>query len=425
MSVTPALKRLKDLNEQVDAQRSAVKAARNADAAAMDKLGQMAQDNPDSAETRAQASLAKARAQELQDAEQRLQQLDELRTTVLGQASGESDWGGALTAGGLSDSAQVGDLARAANSSRPLGERNLGVVVSREQVASTIGRVARAAAGDVSYVGDGARTALPAGVVPQLRRRLTVLDLLATAPMDNKIVPFVVESGTIETAAETAENTTKPTADAVYTDAQAEARTIAHWVKIPKQILADVAGLQAAINSRLVAGVLQRLETQVIAGDGTGENLLGILNTTGLATVSYTAGELAADLTLDGISGLLAAGANPSAVALNPADWASMLKAKSSGSGEYMSMGPFTAQAASLWDVPAVTSPAIPAGKALVGDFAAGATVLIREGVNVLLSDSDQDDFTNNRVTMLGEGRFAIATWRPACFCLVNLTSGA
>ena len=39
---------------------------------------------------------------------------------------------------------------------------------------------------------------------------------------------------------------------------------------------------------------------------------------------------------------------------------------------------------------------------------------LLREGVNVRTSDSDQDDFTKNRVTLLAETRVAFPVWRPA-----------
>jgi HK97 family phage major capsid protein len=68
-----------------------------------------------------------------------------------------------------------------------------------------------------------------------------------------------------------------------------------------------------------------------------------------------------------------------------------------------------------------VASTAIAVGTALVGDFGLGATLFIREGVAVRISDSDQDDFTRRRVTLLGEIRCGLAVWQPTCFCLVHL----
>jgi hypothetical protein len=69
--------------------------------------------------------------------------------------------------------------------------------------------------------------------------------------------------------------------------------------------------------------------------------------------------------------------------------------------------------------VPLIPSVAIAQGTALVGDFSIGAQLLIREGVQVLLSDSDQDDFIRNRVTMLAEMRAALPVFRPAAFATV------
>ncbi len=39
----------------------------------------------------------------------------------------------------------------------------------------------------------------------------------------------------------------------------------------------------------------------------------------------------------------------------------------------------------------------------------------------MLLSDSDQDDFVNNRITMLAEMRAALPVFRPAAFATVAL----
>lgn len=58
----------------------------------------------------------------------------------------------------------------------------------------------------------------------------------------------------------------------------------------------------------------------------------------------------------------------------------------------------------------------------MVGDWANGVTLYVREGVNVVMSDSDQDDFVRNNVTFRGEGRFALAIDKPVAFAEVDLT---
>lgn len=63
-----------------------------------------------------------------------------------------------------------------------------------------------------------------------------------------------------------------------------------------------------------------------------------------------------------------------------------------------------------------VKSKAVP-----VGDWTQGATLFVREATNLRISDSDQDDFTKNRVTLLAEGRFAVAICQPGAFATVHL----
>ena len=39
------------------------------------------------------------------------------------------------------------------------------------------------------------------------------------------------------------------------------------------------------------------------------------------------------------------------------------------------------------------------------------------------MSDSDQDDFIKNKVTLLGEMRAALAVWQPSLFVDVDLAA--
>jgi hypothetical protein len=42
----------------------------------------------------------------------------------------------------------------------------------------------------------------------------------------------------------------------------------------------------------------------------------------------------------------------------------------------------------------------MPQGEMLIGDFSGGCTLFVREAPNNRISDSDQDDFVRNRVTV-------------------------
>jgi HK97 family phage major capsid protein len=119
--------------------------------------------------------------------------------------------------------------------------------------------------------------------------------------MDNNTLPYVQEGGAYN-ALETAEGTTKPDLGLTLVDATATAQTIAAYQKVRKQVLEDTAALQSILDERLRYAVRRRLEGQVIAGNGTDPNIRGILNTSGIGTVTFTAGDVLADKILAGIT---------------------------------------------------------------------------------------------------------------------------
>jgi len=309
-------------------------------------------------------------------------------------------------------------LEHASHTKGRIGGVELGQVISRDALAA-----------EVALSPDQRRAAW-IGVLPQLRRMLRILDLIPTGTMDNNVLPYTQESGSFDTAAETSEAGTKPEAAVTFTDETAEAQTIAHWIKIRKQSLADFAALRSIIDSRLRYGVERRLENQILAGNGTAPNLKGILKTSGISVVKYAANEVPMDVVLKGITSVLLNEGQATGIAVHPLMWEEILKAKAKfgtegGSGEYYGGGPFAVTAQTLWGVPLVASKALPEGEALVADFEIGVQLFIREGVNVLMSDSDQDDFIKNRVTMLAEMRAALAVFRPSVIAKCYLTKAA
>ena len=107
-----------------------------------------------------------------------------------------------------------------------------------------------AAAGDVQ-VPDSARVGPYYGVAPQLRRRLRLLDLIPTQPMEGRSFGYSQESGSMDTAAETGEGAVKPMAELDLDEAEVVAKTIAHWIKLKRQQLDDVPALATTVTQRL------------------------------------------------------------------------------------------------------------------------------------------------------------------------------
>lgn len=226
-----------------------------------------------------------------------------------------------------------------------------------------------------------------------------------------------------DAAAETVEGAVKPASDLNYVDAEAVARTIAHFLKVRKQHLADTPQLEGAIRNRLAHGVLRRAETQVLSGDGAGENLRGILNTAGIGLVTYNAAPLAADQALEGLVAVLQVGRHAELRRAPPQGLGQHAEEQGGRLGGVLLRRPLRRDRGAAVGYRGGPRERRPAGRRPGRRHDHRLHLFVREGVTVLISDSDQDDFVRNRVTLLGEGRFALAVWQPSAFARVNLTA--
>jgi len=312
------------------------------------------------------------------------------------------------------------------NSRQKFGTVEIGQVATRETAMSFLSgqgilgaSLPGAPAGDVtvatgSYVPPDYR-----GVLAPRLRQLTLLDIIPTGTTDSNSVEYVQLTAVPFGAAETAELALKPQLGLTTNDATASVRTIAGFIKASRQSLNDVAGLATLINTLLPYEIRRRVEAQILAGDGVGQNILGILNTTGIGAPPAVAGDNVADAVLRAMTTIILSDSDPDFVAMNPLDWQSLLLMRSdvggANTGQYLYGTPGTLATPTLWGMTITPSRIIPQGSPLVGD-SMGCTILVNEGVNIRTSDSDQDDFIRNRVTVLAETRIAFPVWRPTAF---------
>ena len=347
--------RLNTLRDRKRSARDRVGNARKKRQAAMDR----AQAVPDLPRPGSPEAMELVRADsELRAAELELDACKDEESFVLGQAAGV---GGALRSDSfLHNTKALARLDRLAHSREPLGRMDLGVGVDADELLHQIqtgdwGTQRMAAAGFVTTTDAQRIDHSISPVVAAPRRALRLLDLVPSQPMTGNSFVYSQEVA-VDGASEVVEGAVKPTAQIDYTDATAEAKTIAHWVKLQRQQLADVPGLQQVIQGRLVYGVLKRLEDQIVAGTGTGENLTGITKTSGIGVVAFNAGVPIGELPLEAIVDVILADATPNAVVLHPTDWATIATDKTSGSGDYYGGGPFGPSPATLWGLPAIPS---------------------------------------------------------------------
>ena len=258
-------------------------------------------------------------------------------------------------------------------------------------------------------------TRLP-GVVALPQRRMTVRDLLSPGRMDGSTLEYVKETGFTNNAAPVAENAVKPESSMKFDLVTTSAKVIAHWVKASRQILDDASQLQSIIDQRLRYGLAYVEEQQLLNGDGTGQNLLGIVPQASAYTAPITvSGATIIDQIRLALLQAELAEYPSTGIVMHPKDWTRVELLKD-GQGRYIIGNPQGSAAASLWGIPVVTTPAMQEDKFLAGAFRLGAQLFDRWEARVEVSTENQDDFIRNMVTILAEERLALAVYRPEAF---------
>ena len=227
-------------------------------------------------------------------------------------------------------------------------------------------------------------------------------------------VDYVTVADTIG-AAGVAEAGAVPESKFTPTLAKANVVNVAHYTKITKQLADDAPALAAYINTKMLYGLQNKVENQIVNGNGTAPQLKGLLATGSFtdASAQLTGAKNLFDLLLllQGVAETAAY--EPEALVLNPMTWAQLAMEKDS-QGRYLLGGPGLAANKSVWGIPVVTSSAVPAGKFIFGNFTQTATVYDRQQVSVEMTNTNEDDFTHYLYTIRASRRLALAVEVPA-----------
>lgn len=288
------------------------------------------------------------------------------------------------------------------------------------EVKATITSLTTDAAGSA---GDLVQTTRLPGIIAPPDRKLTIRDLLMQGRMDGNALEYVRETGFTNNAGMVAEGTKKPQSDIKFDLISTTAKVIAHYMKASRQILDDASQLQSYIDGRLRYGLAFKEEQQILNGDGTGQNLLGIIPqaTAYVRPAGVTpSSETIIDTLRYAMLQAVLAEYPASGHVLNPIDWASIETLKDS-TGQYIIGNPQGAASPTLWRLPVVETQAITAGKFLTGGFSMGAQIFDRWLSRVEVATENEDDFINNLVTILAEERLALAVYRPEAFIYGDL----
>lgn len=278
-------------------------------------------------------------------------------------------------------------------------------------------------------VTSGSTTVFPQqnqGIISGDFKPLTIRQLLRAVPVSSNAVYSLREASWTNDAAEVSQGAAKAESDLTFEQYNVTIQTVAHWIKVSNQLLADAPAVMSYIDTRLRDGLAQRIDAQLLNGNGTSPNLSGITDSGNYTAYTATSDDNLFDAINRAKYALWAKGYTPDAVIVNPADWGAAERTReqySAGNmGMYLAGVPGTASSVNPFGVRVVLSNNVTAGKFVIGAFDMSAVVYNRTGAVVEMGFVGSD-FTNNLVTIRAEERLALAVEKPSAIYYGDFTA--
>lgn len=227
------------------------------------------------------------------------------------------------------------------------------------------------------------------------------LDFFGRETIRGNAYTYVVFNGFTPT--QVAEGGTKPQTGTT-TSITAPLTKLAGVMKESDELVEDAEWLVSAIENRGVDELRRAEESYAVSA---------VLNASSIGAVT-------GGITEANIAAAIAKVLNDShhaadGIVMNPTDYATLISGTLANSRTL-----FSPDYKTFLGIPVAQSAAITAGTVLVGNFRQGATLVGKGGVRVEATNSDQDDFVKNLVTIRIEERLLCAVRIPYAFCTVG-----
>jgi len=274
--------------------------------------------------------------------------------------------------------------------------------------------------GSATSAGPFIQNDLIPGFINYRRKRPMLSAMVGRGSTDSDTVEYVNQTAPTDAAAETAEDTAAPESTYAFETLTTAVREITHWVPVTLRAMADHGQLRTIVDNQLVAGALDRLDTQIASGAGSGVTLLGIYNASGIGAQSAAGLSKSAAIHKAMTKVRVAAGVlgEPDAIGIHPNDFEKLL-IEEDAQGRFLFGDPRGGEERTIWGKPMIISTVFPEATPLVGDFEGSATLWLRESLSVT-TGLDGNDFTKRRVSMLAAIRAAFAVTRAGGFCALS-----
>jgi HK97 family phage major capsid protein len=221
-------------------------------------------------------------------------------------------------------------------------------------------------------------------------------------------------------AAEAAAGGAAGEAALALTERSAPVEKIAVFIPASEEQLEDVPAAEAYLNNRLGYMVRQRLDGQILNGDGSTPNLKGTLNIGGSLQTVAKGSDPTPDAIYKAFVKVRATGfAEPSVLYANPNDWQDVRLLRTSD-GIYIFGSPQEPGRDVIWGVPVLQSTAVVANTMICGDYANFSALYLRRGVTIEMSSGYSDYFVKGKFAVKATLRCAVVHYRTSAFCTVT-----
>lgn len=216
-----------------------------------------------------------------------------------------------------------------------------------------------------------------------------------------------------------AEGETKPDLGYISAVEQAIVQKIAGLLDISDEMLDDVVGFRSWIAYELPKAYLDYEDYQIYKGVGGQTAILGLWTQADFQTLplgSVTLASNTIDKVMAGITEIRMLKRGTSGVVLSPVQWMEILINKGT-TEEYTYPIILRADGVmTIGGIPIYWSNVFLQDEGLVGDFARGAAIFQRKGMEIAYSSEHKDNFGRNIITIRLEGRVALVIRFPEAF---------
>jgi HK97 family phage major capsid protein len=256
-------------------------------------------------------------------------------------------------------------------------------------------------------------------LVEKATRPIQVLDLIPTFPISQPSFVYMEETTRTHAAVEKAEGAAYPESTFVWAQKSSPVQKIPDSIPVTDEQLEDEGQVRSLLEQRLSFGLRQRLDGQILVGNGTPPNLRGLLNVVGIQTFAK-GGDMGIVAFMKGLTLVRYTGrASPSGAIAHPNDWQDLVLTQDN-QGRFLFGNPFQGVAPqSLFGTPVAVSDGLTENSLVIGDFANFSRLDDRRGVMVQTGYVGTQ-FTEGKVTLRADLRAAITYTRPAAFVSIT-----